>query len=513
MASSQTYYSNEEAHQTTLKILMETAADVYFIFEGNNNNTDDVNFDELKALWEASDGDNANNVDGANHGDDGDLKMDSQETAVQPNDAKNASNIDNSNDGEMKMDSQEAVDQPNNADNANNLDGVNNGDNDETKMDSQETVDQPNDADIVAKDDGNDGEMKMDSQNTIDLNVFSQNETVKIPANKQVLAALSPVFNAEFNGPLKEQGDIKMVGTTPSTFRTFLQFFYEHKIQLTMDSVEDVMQLIDRYDVTTAWPICVEYLKKKLTVDDILWGLSMATKYRLDELKAFCMNKIQSNCAKVVGMIEWKENGKPTLRSNPNNRPLCDADLAGILPLVFTATSHHLSNPSEVTDFEMDNDIIPFTLTTGELVQQNPLRETHYCTFSSNVRMWLTHLEFSSLHDEDFDPIECNVSMWIQEKDQTNNAEPITLFTHAFRLTTDDENRVNLPNSIEIKPGNFTYRVYARISPYNPPVYAKQTIGSNRHIELAPNTIISFINSFERGVLAKALYFRAQQPQ
>lgn len=44
-------------------------------------------------------------------------------------------------------------------------------------------------------------------------------------------------------------------------------------------------------------------------------------------------------------------------------------------------------------------------------------------------------------------------------------------------------------------------------------VYANQTIRTNRHIEVAPNTIISFINSFEKGVLAKAVYFRAQPPQ
>lgn len=46
-----------------------------------------------------------------------------------------------------------------------------------------------------------------------------------------------------------------------------------------MDSVEDVMALVDQFDVEYAWPICVKYFKKKLTVDDILWGLSMAVKF------------------------------------------------------------------------------------------------------------------------------------------------------------------------------------------------------------------------------------------
>lgn len=321
---------------------------------------------------------------------------------------------------------------------------------------------------------------------------------------------MSPVFNAEFNGLLQEQGDVEIVGALPATFNTFLQFFYECKINLTMDSVENVMNLIDRYDVETAWPICVKYLMENLTVNDILWGLALAVKFRLDDLKAFCMTKIQSNCARVCNMIELDGNGKPKLRSNPNNRPLCDTDLAGIFPQVFAAMNNHLSNPTMVTDHEIDSSIIPFTLTMGQFAENKPLGETHYFTFSANVRLFLNHLEFSELHDDVFDPIECTVNMWIQEKDQINNAEPVTLFTHTFKLTIDGENRIDLPTPIEIKPENFTYRVYAQMIPFSPPVYAHQTIKTNRRIEIAPNTFLTFINPFEKGVLAKALYFRAQ---
>lgn len=322
------------------------------------------------------------------------------------------------------------------------------------------------------------------------------------------------MFIAEFNGPLKEEGDVSMVGTSPSAFGKFLQFFYEQKINLTMDSVEDVMILIDRYDVESAWPICVKYLKKKLTVDDILWGLSMAVKFRLDELKLFCTDKIRSNCAKVCGMIGLDVLGKPKLLSNPNNRPLCDADLADIFPHVFTSINLHLANPTMLTDREIDANVIPLTLITGNLTTDKALGETHYFTIASNTRLWLTHLDFSTVIDEVLDATDCNVKMWIQEKDQVNNSEPVTLFTHTFKVTEeDDDNRVRItPNPIEIKPNDFTYRVYAQMSPYNPPVYAKETIRTNRAIEVAPNTFITFINPFERGVLAKALYFRAQQP-
>lgn len=303
-----------------------------------------------------------------------------------------------------------------------------------------------------------------------------------------------------------------MVGASASAFNKFLQFFYEYKINLTMDDVEEVMILIDRYDVAIAWPICVEYLKKKLTVDDILWGLSMAKKFRLDDLKVFCLNKIQSNCAKVCNMIELGGDLKPKLRLNPNNRPLSDADLTDIFQEVFATVKEHLSNPTMVMDQEIDTNVIPFTMTTGELNTEKPLSETHYFTISSNTHLWLTHLEFSNLRDEEFEQVQCNVKMWIQEKDQVNDSEPITLYTHSFKMTHDDDDdrRIYIkPNPIEIKPDHFTYRVYAQISPFSPPVYAKETIRTNRHIEVAPNTFITFINPFEKGVLAKALFFRA----
>lgn len=345
----------------------------------------------------------------------------------------------------------------------------------------------------------------------------SQQKPVKIPAHKQVLAALSPVFDAEFNGPLKKNGDVKIVGASPTAFTAFLSFFYEQQIHMRMDYVEDVMTLIDRYDVATAWPIVVGFLMKNLTTDDMLWGLSLAAKFRLDDLKAFCKSKIQSDCAKVCQMIELDRNAKPKLVANPNNRPMSEADLVCIFPQVFEAINTHSMNPRMTIDrqFKIDNSIIPFTLITGLLDNtfRSKVDETHHFTFSLNGGLLLTQLDFSSLYeicDGKHKPIECNVNMWIQEKDnQTPDSEPITLCTHAFHLNDTDENRVILPKPIVIKPDQrYTYRVYARIVPYSPPMYTSKTIDCKLRTELAPNKFISFLIMTNKNVLAKALYFR-----
>lgn len=58
MASSQTYYGNETVYQNTLRILMETTADVNFIFESNNNeDADNGDNDETEKVNVASQND------------------------------------------------------------------------------------------------------------------------------------------------------------------------------------------------------------------------------------------------------------------------------------------------------------------------------------------------------------------------------------------------------------------------------------------------------------------------
>lgn len=61
-----------------------------------------------------------------------------------------------------------------------------------------------------------------------DVNFLFKNEgkAVKVPANKAILAALSPVFRAMFFGQLQEKGDVDIVDATSDGFKEFLQLFY-----------------------------------------------------------------------------------------------------------------------------------------------------------------------------------------------------------------------------------------------------------------------------------------------
>lgn len=48
-----------------------------------------------------------------------------------------------------------------------------------------------------------------------------ENDVLRLPANKGILAAASLVSDAMFNGDFKEQGDVEIVDASPAAFKEF----------------------------------------------------------------------------------------------------------------------------------------------------------------------------------------------------------------------------------------------------------------------------------------------------
>lgn len=222
MESSQSFYSNEVAHQKTLKILM-ASADVNFIFECIKNNSDDTetNSDQTGDGVTEMDSQDTVSLDSEMGVDIFALPtlMINRPTMTIRNDSDDSNNGETSavqmgthevGDGEMKMDSQETIDSNEKKGDGETSAGqmgtreVGDG---EMKVDRQETIDSTekkgdgetnnggmDDVEMAAVEKTGDGVTKVDS--TVSTQQASQIEIVKIPAHKQVLAALSPVFNA-----------------------------------------------------------------------------------------------------------------------------------------------------------------------------------------------------------------------------------------------------------------------------------------------------------------------------
>lgn len=118
-------------------------------------------------------------------------------------------------------------------------------------------------------------------------------ETIKVPAHKTILAVASPVFRAMFFGPLKENEVVEIVDVDDSAFKEFLQFFYLPEITLSMENIEAVIRLADKYDMMECLDSGVEFLERELTNENMIWGLQLAISMNNQKLKKFCERNIQ----------------------------------------------------------------------------------------------------------------------------------------------------------------------------------------------------------------------------
>lgn len=123
--------------------------------------------------------------------------------------------------------------------------------------------------------------------------LFNVDEDVqKIPANKTILALHSPVFYAMFYGSLKEKKDVEILDADADSFKEFLRFFYHGEVTLTMENIETIFRLADKYEVLECINACAAFLKSELTLNNICWGYELALLLENKELIDFCEGKI-----------------------------------------------------------------------------------------------------------------------------------------------------------------------------------------------------------------------------
>lgn len=129
----------------------------------------------------------------------------------------------------------------------------------------------------------------------------------KVPANKIILAALSPVFDAMFFGNLKEGKEVEIVDASAAAFEEFLQFFYLNEIKLTIENIECVARLADKYDIVKHFRACAGCLKSQLNPSNMCWGYEMALAFDDKELIEFCKNKILESPREAFASDAFKQ--------------------------------------------------------------------------------------------------------------------------------------------------------------------------------------------------------------
>lgn len=103
-------------------------------------------------------------------------------------------------------------------------------------------------------------------------------EVQYVPANKIILAALSPVLKDMFYGELKLDDVIEIVDADANEFREFLQFFYLRELTLTIENIETISRLAVMYDIIRYVNACSEYIESQLIMDNMCWGNELRQK-------------------------------------------------------------------------------------------------------------------------------------------------------------------------------------------------------------------------------------------
>ena len=126
-------------------------------------------------------------------------------------------------------------------------------------------------------------------------------------AHKIVLAMRSPVFRAEFNGPMREARAqfVTITDMQPAVFKALLHFIYTDSLPVMHDREGDdksemirhLLVAADRYAMDRLKLVCQSILCKKLNVETVATTFAIADQHNCDRLKDACVQFISCSNA------------------------------------------------------------------------------------------------------------------------------------------------------------------------------------------------------------------------
>ncbi|KAJ1687304.1 hypothetical protein LUZ63_018694 [Rhynchospora breviuscula] len=136
------------------------------------------------------------------------------------------------------------------------------------------------------------------------VNLFERKETTDVSfevdgeiftAHRSVLAARSPVFNAELFGPMTESKmeTIAIKDIKPLIFKAILHFVYTDSLPDMSDEMVIITQHLlvaaDRYGLDGLKSLCEDRLLRDISMDTAISTLALAEELALEELKDRCL--------------------------------------------------------------------------------------------------------------------------------------------------------------------------------------------------------------------------------
>ncbi|KAL1074059.1 hypothetical protein V6Z11_D11G264200 [Gossypium hirsutum] len=162
----------------------------------------------------------------------------------------------------------------------------------------------------------------------ITFNVFGE----KFHAHKLVLAARSPVFEAEFSDRMEDDNEIVVTDMEPKVFKALLHFIYRDSLiddeefvgtsSSSMPSVSDalaakLLAAADKYDLPRLRLMCESVLCKDISVNSVANILALADRHYAMDLKSVCLKFAAENLVAVMRSdgFEYLKENCPSLQS------------------------------------------------------------------------------------------------------------------------------------------------------------------------------------------------------
>ncbi|CAF0740440.1 unnamed protein product [Didymodactylos carnosus] len=143
----------------------------------------------------------------------------------------------------------------------------------------------------------------------------------QLPAHKFVLCVGSCVFEAMFNRPLSLNNEqtasnndkIEVPDIEPIAFKNLLRFLYSDHVSINDDNVMAILYAAKKYCVLGLERLCVDFLKKNISLENALILLIQARMFDEPQLAAQCLDVIDKNANDALTTSEFYDLDLDTL--------------------------------------------------------------------------------------------------------------------------------------------------------------------------------------------------------
>lgn len=124
-------------------------------------------------------------------------------------------------------------------------------------------------------------------------------DSKRIRAHRNVLAAFSPKYKAQFYGAQPDEGEIHVKGISADAFEEFIKFFYGQAVNYTIQNVENILSQAKQCLINVLVQECELFLANTMTEETVLWNYGLAILYDLESLLGICEDRIIKNIPKI----------------------------------------------------------------------------------------------------------------------------------------------------------------------------------------------------------------------